>query len=233
MTSFISPYRADREMVRERCNAGEFLEVFMNIPLEVCEQRDPKGLYKKARAGLIKNFTGIDDPYEAPLEPEIVVDCFDAGGAPPWGARPAQAIHACAHASTVPFMSRLLPSSYRLPTDSRPHPCMCRRWPAAQPARHGGADPGGAGRHGLPQVSGHAVAVGGCLQGIPFIIFHGCWPCLGPPVQGAKCVSLALTPSLPAAAAVPLCRDPRMPTLTAYGALQRKHSDGILDFAQL
>lgn len=68
----------------------------MNIPLEVCEQRDPKGLYKKARAGLIKNFTGIDDPYEAPLEPEIVVDCFDAGGAPPWGARPAQAMHAVA-----------------------------------------------------------------------------------------------------------------------------------------
>ncbi|EFN51374.1 hypothetical protein CHLNCDRAFT_55206 [Chlorella variabilis] len=80
MTSFISPYRADRDMVRQRCRPGEFLEVFMNIPLEVCEQRDPKGLYKKARAGLIKNFTGIDDPYEAPLEPEIVVDCFDADG---------------------------------------------------------------------------------------------------------------------------------------------------------
>ncbi|EFN51375.1 hypothetical protein CHLNCDRAFT_141154 [Chlorella variabilis] len=130
MTSFISPYRADREMVRERCNAGEFLEVFMNIPLEVCEQRDPKGLYKKARAGLIKNFTGIDDPYEAPLEPEIVVDCFDADG------------------------------QQRSPRDM-------------------------------------AEQILEVLDGMGYL------------------------------------RDPRMPTLTAYGALQRKHSDGILDFAQL
>ncbi|KAI3439131.1 hypothetical protein D9Q98_001539 [Chlorella vulgaris] len=82
MTSFISPYRADREMVRQRCQPGEFLEVFMNIPLEVCEARDPKGLYKKARAGLIKNFTGIDDPYEAPLAPELVIDCYDDEGQP-------------------------------------------------------------------------------------------------------------------------------------------------------
>ena len=58
LTSFISPYRADRDAVRARCTPGEFLEVYMDVPLEVCEARDPKGLYKKARAGLIKNFTG-------------------------------------------------------------------------------------------------------------------------------------------------------------------------------
>ena len=58
LTAFISPYRADRDMVRARCAPGEFLEVHMAVPLEVCEARDPKGLYKKARAGLIKNFTG-------------------------------------------------------------------------------------------------------------------------------------------------------------------------------
>ena len=58
LTAFISPSRADRDMVRARCAPGEFLEVHMAVPLEVCEARDPKGLYKKARAGLIKNFTG-------------------------------------------------------------------------------------------------------------------------------------------------------------------------------
>ena len=58
LTSFISPYRADRDAVRARCTPGEFLEVYMDVPLEVCEARDPKGLYKKARAGVIKNFTG-------------------------------------------------------------------------------------------------------------------------------------------------------------------------------
>ncbi|KAL4418939.1 hypothetical protein ABPG77_009119 [Micractinium sp. CCAP 211/92] len=81
MTSFISPYRADRDAVRGRCRPGEFLEVHMAVPIEVCEARDPKGLYKKARAGLIKNFTGIDDPYEAPLAPEILVTPYDQGGA--------------------------------------------------------------------------------------------------------------------------------------------------------
>lgn len=73
ITSFISPYRADRQQARiihEQCGL-RFLEVFIDTPLDVCESRDPKGLYKKARAGEIRGFTGIDDPYEAPLSPEI------------------------------------------------------------------------------------------------------------------------------------------------------------------
>lgn len=74
LTAFISPYRADREAARETIGAGDFFEVFCDTPLEVCEERDPKGLYKKARAGEIKGFTGIDDPYEAPNSPEIVID---------------------------------------------------------------------------------------------------------------------------------------------------------------
>ena len=75
ITSFISPYRADRDNVRKLHEAGSlaFLEVFVDTPIEVCEQRDPKGMYKKARAGEIKGFTGIDDPYEAPLAPELVL----------------------------------------------------------------------------------------------------------------------------------------------------------------
>jgi len=75
LTSFISPYRSDREMVRSlHHEAGlGFLEVFVDTPLDVCESRDPKGLYKKARAGEIKGFTGIDDPYEAPDQPELVL----------------------------------------------------------------------------------------------------------------------------------------------------------------
>lgn len=73
LTAFISPYRRDREQVRELVDEGEFLEVFVNTPLDVCETRDPKGLYKKARAGEIKGFTGIDDPYEAPDKPEITL----------------------------------------------------------------------------------------------------------------------------------------------------------------
>ena len=73
LTAFISPYRRDREQVRELVDEGEFLEVFVNTPLDVCEDRDPKGLYKKARAGEIKHFTGIDDPYEAPDKPEITL----------------------------------------------------------------------------------------------------------------------------------------------------------------
>ena len=73
VTSFISPYRADRDLVRELHAEGNltFLEVFVDAPLDVAEQRDPKGLYKKARAGEIKGFTGIDDPYEAPENAEI------------------------------------------------------------------------------------------------------------------------------------------------------------------
>lgn len=73
-TAFISPYIEDREMVRNIVKDGEFLEVYVYAPLEVCEKRDPKGLYKKARAGEIKNFTGIDDPYEAPKNPELLIN---------------------------------------------------------------------------------------------------------------------------------------------------------------
>lgn len=69
LVSAISPYRATREEVRQKI--GDFVEVYVNAPLEVCEARDVKGLYKKARAGEIKQFTGIDDPYEPPLNPEI------------------------------------------------------------------------------------------------------------------------------------------------------------------
>ncbi|WP_394146208.1 adenylyl-sulfate kinase [Vibrio atypicus] len=71
LSAFISPHRAERQLVRDLLPEGEFIEVFVNAPLEVCEQRDPKGLYKKARAGEIPNFTGIDSEYEAPVEPEI------------------------------------------------------------------------------------------------------------------------------------------------------------------
>ncbi|MCG3132246.1 MAG: putative adenylyl-sulfate kinase [Phycisphaerae bacterium] len=74
MTSFISPYRSDRDAARKTVGEGNFFEIFCDTPIEVCEQRDPKGLYKKARAGEIKGFTGIDDPYEAPLNPELVID---------------------------------------------------------------------------------------------------------------------------------------------------------------
>ena len=72
-TAFISPFSADRALVRQLLQEGQFLEVFIDTPLEVCEQRDPKGLYKKARTGEIKNFTGIDSAYEAPTQPEILV----------------------------------------------------------------------------------------------------------------------------------------------------------------
>ena len=73
LTAFISPYRVDRDKVRNTLKEGEFIEVFVDAPIEVCEQRDPKGLYKKARAGEIKGFTGIDDPYEEPLDPELIL----------------------------------------------------------------------------------------------------------------------------------------------------------------
>lgn len=74
LTAFISPYRRDRDAVRGMLAPGDFVEIHVKAPLEVCEGRDPKGLYKKARAGEIKGFTGIDDPYEEPLTPELVVD---------------------------------------------------------------------------------------------------------------------------------------------------------------
>jgi len=73
ITAFISPYRIDRDRVRNTLEPGEFIEVFVDTPIEVCEVRDPKGLYKKARAGELKGFTGIDDPYEPPLSPELVL----------------------------------------------------------------------------------------------------------------------------------------------------------------
>ncbi len=73
LTAFISPYRVDRDRVRAMMREGDFIEVFVDTPLAICEQRDPKGLYKKARAGEIKHFTGIDDPYEAPERPELIL----------------------------------------------------------------------------------------------------------------------------------------------------------------
>jgi adenylylsulfate kinase len=74
ITSFISPYKRDRDAVRAGMKPGEFIEVYVQVSLEGAEKRDPKGLYKKARAGQIKGFTGIDDPYEAPEKPEIVIE---------------------------------------------------------------------------------------------------------------------------------------------------------------
>jgi bifunctional enzyme CysN/CysC len=74
LTAFISPFRAERRLAREILDDGEFVEVFVDTPLAIAEQRDVKGLYKKARAGQLKNFTGIDSPYEAPEHPELVID---------------------------------------------------------------------------------------------------------------------------------------------------------------
>lgn len=71
ITAFISPFRSERNMARELIGQENFIEVFVDTPLEICEQRDPKGLYKKARAGFLKNMTGIDSPYQAPINPEI------------------------------------------------------------------------------------------------------------------------------------------------------------------
>ncbi|HAU92703.1 MAG: adenylyl-sulfate kinase [Alteromonas oceani] len=71
LTAFISPFQADRDFCRNLLADGEFIEVYVDTPLEVCEQRDPKGLYKKARSGEIKHFTGIDSTYEAPQSPEV------------------------------------------------------------------------------------------------------------------------------------------------------------------
>lgn len=71
LTAFISPFRAERDMVRAMLREGEFIEIFVDTPLSIAEARDVKGLYRKARAGNLKNFTGIDSPYEAPITPEI------------------------------------------------------------------------------------------------------------------------------------------------------------------
>jgi bifunctional enzyme CysN/CysC len=79
LTAFISPFRAERQLARDRVDDGEFVEVFVDTPLEVAEQRDPKGLYRKARAGDLVNFTGIDSPYEPPEAPEVHVDTTALG----------------------------------------------------------------------------------------------------------------------------------------------------------
>ena len=79
LTAFISPYKADRDQVREIMEPGQFHEIYVNASLEICEQRDPKGLYKKARAGEIKGFTGIDAPYEAPEPGELELDSNSKG----------------------------------------------------------------------------------------------------------------------------------------------------------
>jgi bifunctional enzyme CysN/CysC len=74
MVSFISPFRSERRMARELFQDGEFVEVYVETPIEVCEARDPKGLYRKARAGLISHFTGIDSDYEVPEQPELAIN---------------------------------------------------------------------------------------------------------------------------------------------------------------
>ena len=74
VTAFISPFRADRNKIRERIGDTQFIEVYVSTSLEECERRDPKGLYVKARAGAIKNFTGIDSPYEPPINPQLSID---------------------------------------------------------------------------------------------------------------------------------------------------------------
>ncbi|QDP40880.1 adenylyl-sulfate kinase [Radiobacillus deserti] len=74
LAAFISPFREDRNRIRNLLDDHEFIEVYVQASVEVCEQRDPKGLYKKARSGIIKDFTGIDAPYEEPANPEIIID---------------------------------------------------------------------------------------------------------------------------------------------------------------
>jgi adenylylsulfate kinase len=78
ITAFISPYRADRDRARQVIGSERFVEAFVNTPLEVCEQRDPKGLYQRARAGELAEFTGISAPYEPPLSPDVVLDTTSA-----------------------------------------------------------------------------------------------------------------------------------------------------------
>lgn len=77
LASFVSPYNADRDAIRQLMGAADFFEIYVETPLELCEERDPKGLYKKARAGEIPNFTGISDPYEAPENAELVIKTAD------------------------------------------------------------------------------------------------------------------------------------------------------------
>jgi bifunctional enzyme CysN/CysC len=77
IVSFISPFRAEREMARGLMGPNEFIEIFVDTPLEICEQRDPKGLYRKARRGELRNFTGLDSPYEKPETPELILDALN------------------------------------------------------------------------------------------------------------------------------------------------------------
>jgi adenylylsulfate kinase len=77
LASFVSPYSADRDAVRELMGEGDFVEIFIDTPVEICEERDPKGLYKKARTGEIPNFSGISDPYEVPEKPEMIIKTAD------------------------------------------------------------------------------------------------------------------------------------------------------------
>jgi bifunctional enzyme CysN/CysC len=77
IVSFISPFRAEREMARDLVGPDEFIEIFVDTPLEICEQRDPKGLYRKARRGELRNFTGMDSPYEPPETPELILDALN------------------------------------------------------------------------------------------------------------------------------------------------------------
>jgi len=77
LASFVSPFREDRDAVRELMGEGDFVEIFVDTPVEICEERDPKGLYQKARTGEISNFTGVSDPYEAPETAEIVIRTAD------------------------------------------------------------------------------------------------------------------------------------------------------------
>lgn len=77
IVAFISPFQAEREIARELVEPGEFIEIFVDTPLHICEQRDPKGLYKKARRGELRNFTGLDSPYERPSDPELTLNAFN------------------------------------------------------------------------------------------------------------------------------------------------------------
>ena len=77
MTAFISPFREERQLAKNLIGADNFIEVYVSTPIEICEQRDPKGIYKKARSGMIKNMTGIDSPYEAPIAPAITLNTKD------------------------------------------------------------------------------------------------------------------------------------------------------------
>ncbi|MFK3958422.1 adenylyl-sulfate kinase [Guptibacillus hwajinpoensis] len=77
ITAFISPFHSDRQVVRELLQQGEFIEVYVKCPINECESRDPKGLYKKARSGEIPHFTGVSSPYEEPINPEITIDTYN------------------------------------------------------------------------------------------------------------------------------------------------------------